>query len=182
MNMKEKNTTLSAFHPQIEVNGKPYPYVGIYESSSYTGNLQVWEQFNTRFQCITQLPRIGLIASLTLFQWQSQRRGCHDRHRTSETVKSGLLYGCKRQPLSFYRRNGDRQSFFRFDYVNKYLNGFPGRLFRALFLIESANYQRNRTSCVRCLLCQQPDTIKSETIQKQHTAILHIESGTVLRS
>lgn len=66
MNMKEKNTTLSAFHPQIEVNGKPYPYVGIYESSSYTGNLQVWEQFNTRFQCITQLPRIGLIASLTL--------------------------------------------------------------------------------------------------------------------
>lgn len=66
LKLSEKNTALSAYYPQTEVNGKPYPYVGIYEWSGFPSNLRVWQQFNTRFQCITQLPRIGLITSLTL--------------------------------------------------------------------------------------------------------------------
>lgn len=78
----EKNTSLSAIHPQIEVNGKPYPYVGIYESDAFASNTQTWQQFNTRFQCVTQLPRIGLIASLTLQAvWlDKQRRGMESRY------------------------------------------------------------------------------------------------------
>ncbi|WP_455674588.1 TonB-dependent receptor plug domain-containing protein [Phocaeicola sp.] len=78
----EKNTSLSAIHPQIEVGGKAYPYVGIYESDTFGSNLQVWQQFNTRFQCITQLPRIGLVTSLTLQAvWMDkQRRGMESRY------------------------------------------------------------------------------------------------------
>lgn len=66
LNVREKDDALTAYHPQIEINGKPYPYVGIYEASSSVTNLQVWEQLSTRFQCITQLPQIGLITSITL--------------------------------------------------------------------------------------------------------------------
>lgn len=75
LDVREKNNSLSAIHPQIETDGKPYPYVGIYESNSFASNLQVWKQFNTRFQCITQLPRIGLITSLTLQAvWTDKQR------------------------------------------------------------------------------------------------------------
>lgn len=66
LRVREKNTALSTSYPTVEVNGKAYPYAGIYEATYLASNLRVWEQFNTRFQCITQLPRIGLIASLTL--------------------------------------------------------------------------------------------------------------------
>ena len=86
LNVSEKNTALSAYHPQAEVNGKPYPYVGIYESSDFTSNLRVWQQFNTRFQFITQLPRLGLITSLTLQAvWMDkQRRGLESKYSNSE--------------------------------------------------------------------------------------------------
>ena len=77
LKLHEKNTALSAVYPQVELNGKPYPYVGIYEADHLASNLRVWQQFNTRFQFITQLPRIGLITTLTLQAvWMDkQRRG-----------------------------------------------------------------------------------------------------------
>lgn len=77
LKLHEKNTALSAVYPQVELNGKPYPYVGIYEADHLAANLRVWQQFNTRFQFITQLPRIGLITTLTLQAvWMDkQRRG-----------------------------------------------------------------------------------------------------------
>ena len=77
----EKNTALSALHPQIEVNGKAYPYVGIYETGPSVANTQIWQQLNSRFQCVTQIPRIGLITSLTLQAvWMDkQQRGMESR-------------------------------------------------------------------------------------------------------
>nr|WP_129733611.1 TonB-dependent receptor plug domain-containing protein [Parabacteroides goldsteinii] len=66
LKLHEKNTALSAVHPQVELNGKPYPYVGIYETDHFATNLRIWQQFSTRFQFITQLPRIGLVTTLTL--------------------------------------------------------------------------------------------------------------------
>lgn len=82
LNLREKNTTFSALHPQIELNGKPYPYVGIYEADHVTSNFRIWQQFNTRFQFITQLPRIGLITTLTLQAvWMDrQRRGMESNY------------------------------------------------------------------------------------------------------
>lgn len=82
LNLHEKNSALSAVYPQIELNGKPYPYVGIYESDHFASNLRVWQQFNTRFQFITQLPRIGLITTLTLQAvWMDkQRRGMESNY------------------------------------------------------------------------------------------------------
>lgn len=66
LEVKEKNNALTAFHPQIERDGMPYPYTGVYEATDFIGNLRIWQQLNTRFQFITQLPRIGLVTSLTL--------------------------------------------------------------------------------------------------------------------
>lgn len=85
LNLHEKNTALSALHPQMELNGKPYPYVGIYEANHQATNLKVWQQFSTRFQFITQLPRIGLITTLTLQAvWMDkQRRGMESSYNNS---------------------------------------------------------------------------------------------------
>lgn len=66
LKMTEKNTALSAWHPQTEVNGQPYPYAGIYAGGSSIFNRQAWQQLNTRFLCVTQLPRLGLITTLSL--------------------------------------------------------------------------------------------------------------------
>ena len=49
--------------PSSVINGKPYPYIGIYEKNdSY-----LYESFNTNFMFDTQVPRLGLIFS-TSFQ------------------------------------------------------------------------------------------------------------------
>ncbi|MEG1563423.1 MAG: TonB-dependent receptor [Bacteroides sp.] len=61
---EEVNTALSAQHPTVEINGKAYPYVGLYETDGMMANKNTWKQFNTRLQCITQLPRMGLVASV----------------------------------------------------------------------------------------------------------------------
>lgn len=88
LKVSQKNTALSAYHPQVQVNGSPYPYVGIYESNDLTSNLRVWQQFNTRFQLITQLPRLGLITSLTLQAvWiDKQRQGMESKYNHSESL------------------------------------------------------------------------------------------------
>ncbi|MCL3852270.1 TonB-dependent receptor [Parabacteroides sp. GYB001] len=85
LNLHEKNTALSAVHPQVELNGKPYPYVGIYEADHFATNLRIWQQFSTRFQFITQLPRIGLVTTLTLQAvWMDkQRRGMESNYNNS---------------------------------------------------------------------------------------------------
>lgn len=79
--VEEKNTALSAVHPAIEINGRSYPYVGIYEATASASNLQVHQQFSTRFQFITQIPRIRLITSLAVqCVWiDRQRRGMESR-------------------------------------------------------------------------------------------------------
>lgn len=66
LQMTERNTALCAWHPQTETNGQPYPYAGIYAGGSSIFNRKVWQQLNTRFLCITQLPRLGLITTLSL--------------------------------------------------------------------------------------------------------------------
>lgn len=66
LKMTEKNNAFSDYHPQIEVNGQPYPYAGIYKGGTSGFNRQTWERLSTRFLCITQLPRLGLITTLTL--------------------------------------------------------------------------------------------------------------------
>lgn len=75
--VEEQNNALSASYPQVELNGKPYPYVGIYEATSLLSNLRTWQLCSSRFQCITQIPSIGLITTLTLQAvWMDkQRRG-----------------------------------------------------------------------------------------------------------
>lgn len=80
--VKEKNSALTVIHPQIEVNNQPYPFAGIYETTAFASNLQVRKLFSTRFQFITQIPRIGLITSLTLqCVWiDKQRRGMESRY------------------------------------------------------------------------------------------------------
>ncbi len=73
--VEEKNNTLSASYPQVELNGTPYPYVGIYEAASLLANLHTWQLCSSRFQCITQIPRIGLITTLTLQAvWMDKQR------------------------------------------------------------------------------------------------------------
>lgn len=75
LKMDEKDNSLTAFHPSIESAGKPYPYVGIYEATGTLANLRTWQLCSSRFQCITQIPRIGLIASLTLQAvWMDKQR------------------------------------------------------------------------------------------------------------
>lgn len=77
LQVHEVSNALTAWHPAIEVSGRTYPYVGLYEADAFASNLRVWSQLNSRFQCITQLPRIGLVASVTLQAvWMDrQRRG-----------------------------------------------------------------------------------------------------------
>lgn len=80
--MKEKNNALTAYHPQVETEGKPYPYVGIYEATGLLSNVQYSRLGSSRFQCITQIPRIGLVSSLTLQAvWvDKQRRGMESNY------------------------------------------------------------------------------------------------------
>lgn len=66
LKVREKNTELTASYTNLFVNGKSYPYTGIYEAPYLASNLRIWEQLNTNFRFITQLPRIGLITTLTL--------------------------------------------------------------------------------------------------------------------
>lgn len=82
LKVREKNTELSALYPNLTVNGKSYPYIGIYEAPYQASNLRVWEQLNTNFRFITQLPRIGLVTTLTLQAvWiDRQRRGMESCH------------------------------------------------------------------------------------------------------
>lgn len=48
--------------PSSVINGKPYPYIGIYEKNdSY-----LYESFNTNFLFDTQVPRLGLVFSTSL--------------------------------------------------------------------------------------------------------------------
>lgn len=73
--MREKCKMLSAFHPSVEAGGKPYPYVGIYETDAGLANLRTEELCSSRFQCITHIPCIGLVTSLTLQAvWIDRRR------------------------------------------------------------------------------------------------------------
>lgn len=80
--VEEKNNILSASYPQIELNGTPYPYVGIYEATGLLANLVTSQLSSSRFQCITQIPRIGLITTLTLQAvWlDKQRRGMESNY------------------------------------------------------------------------------------------------------
>lgn len=82
LEVHETNTALSAYQPAVETGGQAYPYVGLYEARSGVSNLRVWEQLSTRFQTITQLPRIGLVASLTLQAvWTDrERQGMESRY------------------------------------------------------------------------------------------------------
>lgn len=75
LKMTEKNKALSAWYPQTETDGQSYPYTGIYAGGSSIFNRQMWQQFNTRFLCITQLPRLGLITTLSLQAvWMDKRQ------------------------------------------------------------------------------------------------------------
>lgn len=80
--VEEKDNALSAYHPQVELNGKSYPYVGIYEAAGLLSNLWTRQLCSSRFQCITQIPRIGLITTLTLQAvWMDkQRRGMESKY------------------------------------------------------------------------------------------------------
>lgn len=82
LEVREASNALTAWQPGIEVNGRAYPYVGLYEADAFASNGQVWSQLNSRFQCITQLPRIGLVASVTLQAvWMDcQRRGMESNY------------------------------------------------------------------------------------------------------
>lgn len=82
LQVHEVSNALTAWHPSVEVNGRTYPYVGLYEADAFASNLRVWSQLNSRFQCITQLPRIGLVASVTLQAvWMDrQRRGMESNY------------------------------------------------------------------------------------------------------
>lgn len=66
LKVREKNAGLTASYINLSVNGKSYPYTGIYEAPYQASNLRIWEQLNTNFRFITQLPRIGLVTTLTL--------------------------------------------------------------------------------------------------------------------
>lgn len=73
--VEEKNNALTASYPQAEVNGKSYPYVGIYEAIGLLSNLHTWKLCSSRFQYITQIPRLGLITTLTLQAvWMDKQR------------------------------------------------------------------------------------------------------------
>lgn len=82
LKVEEKDNALSAYYPQVELNGKPYPYVGLYEAAGLLSNLWTRQLCSSRFQCITQIPRIGLITTLTLQAvWiDKQRRGMESKY------------------------------------------------------------------------------------------------------
>lgn len=85
--MREKDNSFSAYHPQVETDSKPYPYVGIYETDTQLSNLRIWKLCSSRFQCITQIPRIGLITSLTLQAvWMDKQR------RSMESNYDNMVY------------------------------------------------------------------------------------------
>lgn len=104
--------------PSSVINGKPYPYIGIYEKNdSY-----LYESFNTNFLFDTQVPRLGLIFS-TSFQctWFTGQQTMADDSRpvayldknlerhpyTDESDADGILHQMVREfssALLDYRR------------------------------------------------------------------------------
>lgn len=64
--IQNKNEAISAYYPNKQVNGKPYPYVGFYETSSNSHNTVKQERFNSNFRFITHIPQIRLITTLTV--------------------------------------------------------------------------------------------------------------------
>lgn len=104
--------------PSSVINGKPYPYIGIYEKNdSY-----LYESFNTNFLFDTQVPRLGLIFS-TSFQctWFTGQQTMADDSRpvayldknlerhpyTDESDADGILHQMVREfssSLLDYRR------------------------------------------------------------------------------
>lgn len=125
LHVREKNKALSAWHPQIELNGKPYPYTGIYETDNFATNLRIWELLSSRFQFITHLPRIGLLTSLTLQAvWlDKQRRGMEssyhnpvylvddDGNRTEGDPMTDNTHRKRLNPIYYIDAQGDQHPF-----------------------------------------------------------------------
>lgn len=125
LKVEETNTSLSAYHPAVEVGGQPYPYVGLYEAVTGAANFRVWEQLNTRFQAITQLPRIGLVASLTLQAvWMDRvRRGMESNYnnpvyltddagnRVEGDLVTDVTHRKKLNPVFYLDAEGNRHAF-----------------------------------------------------------------------
>lgn len=125
LNVREKNTALSVWHPQMEVNGEPYPYAGIYEADGFASNFRIWQVFSSSFQCITQLPRIGLITSLTIQAvWlEKQRRGMESNYnnpvylvdeegnRVEGDPVTDIIHRKRLDPLYYIDSNGARHPF-----------------------------------------------------------------------
>lgn len=121
----ERNTALTAYYPEIEVNGTSYPYASIYETDGSACNLQLWKQFNTHFQCITQLPRLGLVTTLTLQAvWMDKhRQGMESRYNNpiyltdkngnylKESNKDNADYQRRLNPVFYIDEKGERHTF-----------------------------------------------------------------------
>lgn len=123
--MREKNRALSVLHPQIELNGKPYPYAGIYETDNFSSNFQVWQIFSSCFQFITQLPRIGLVTSLTVQavwldkQWRGMESNYNnpvyltdnDGNRIDGDPMKDTTHRKRLNPVYYMDSNGEYHSF-----------------------------------------------------------------------
>lgn len=75
-------------HPSKIVNGKPYPYVAIYEKNDG----RMYESFNTNVMFDTQVPRLGLIFS-TSFQctWFTGNKSFADDSRPVAYIDKNLV-------------------------------------------------------------------------------------------
>lgn len=75
-------------HPSKVINGKPYPYVAIYEKNDG----RMYESFNTNVMFDTQVPRLGLIFS-TSFQctWFTGNKSFADDSRPVAYVDKNLV-------------------------------------------------------------------------------------------
>ena len=75
-------------HPSKIVNGKPYPYVAIYEKNDG----RMYESFNTNVMFDTQVPRLGLIFSTSLqCTWFSGNKSFADDSRPVAYIDKTLV-------------------------------------------------------------------------------------------
>ena len=95
LRVRRGSTHLRPRHNSIEVDGKPYAYIGYYDKDyNSSGNEVVAEQMSSNFRFITRIPLIGLVTTLTWqMVWMQKERSLYNG-RVAEQVwplfRSGL--------------------------------------------------------------------------------------------
>ena len=101
-------TSFDHFNPRSQVDGHPFPYIGIYEG---VGNQYTAQRMNSNFRLITELPRFNLVTSLTLQAvWMNRRKmSFRDEYRSLFREDGEGFY--RRIPIAYLDVSGNRYDY-----------------------------------------------------------------------